>query len=73
MKVIRTLFSFGPLLFGIGFLAPLTAQCLVAVGLNSVTLRHAGLALNFNVPVLAIGLTMGGALGLAAKIKGRWL
>jgi hypothetical protein len=63
MALIRTLFAIGPLLFGIGFLAPLIAQ-----GLD---------ALNWTPPLgitsLVLGLAVGAALGLVATLRGRWV
>lgn len=60
---IRKLFSVMPLLFGIGFIAPLTAQLLIAAGIEG----------PFGLKPIAIGLALGGAWGLYAQIKGRWL
>jgi hypothetical protein len=60
---IRKLFAVMPFLFGIGFIAPLTAQLLQAVGYDSV----------LGVSSIALGLAFGGAWGLYANIKGRWL
>lgn len=50
-----------PLVFGIGFLAPLFAQALGAGGLFEPSQR------------LAIGLAAGGGWGLLASITGRWI
>lgn len=59
-KIIGALFS--PLAFGIGLLAPLTAQVMVA--------------LNLSVPgvnPIVIGLLLGGMLGLMAQFRGSWI
>ena len=59
-KIIGALFS--PLVFGIGLLAPLTAQVMVA--------------LNLSVPgvnPIVIGLLLGGMLGLMAQFRGSWI
>jgi len=60
---IRKLFAVMPLLFGIGFIAPLTAQILIAVGADA----------PLGLSPIAIGLAFGGAWGLYAQIKGRWI
>jgi hypothetical protein len=60
---IRKLFAIMPFLFGIGFIAPLTAELLRAAGYDSV----------LGVGPIAFGLAFGGAWGLYANIKGRWL
>ena len=53
---------FSPLFFGLGFLAPLTAQSLAALELMA-----PGTA-----PVIT-GLLIGGAFGLMAKYRGSWI
>ena len=53
ISVIKTIFYFGPLLFGIGFIAPLTAQ----------VLAQAGWPLPFGATPLVAGLVAGAALG----------
>ena len=62
-QVIKTIFYFGPLLFGIGFLAPLSAQLIDALSWTP----PLGLS-----PVIA-GLIIGGCLGLMAQLRGRWI
>ena len=59
---IRKLFGVMPFLFGIGFIAPLTAQLLQAAGLEP-----------FGLSPLAVAVPFGAAWGLYANIKGRWL
>ena len=59
--VLGPLFRFMPLLFGIGFLAPLIREILV--------LTH----LNLGAPPLMIGLVIGGAWGAIATRTGRWI
>lgn len=63
LVVIRTIFQFGPLVFGFGFLAPLFAQII----------EQAGWTLPFGISPLAAGLMLGGLLGLAAQLRGRWI
>ncbi len=60
---LRQLFAIMPFLFGIGFIAPLIAQLLAASGVEDV----------WGINPLAIGLAIGGAWGLYANIKGRWI
>jgi hypothetical protein len=60
---IRKLFAIMPFLFGIGFIAPLTAQLLQAAGYEAV----------FGLDPILFALAFGGVWGLYANIKGRWL
>jgi len=60
---IKTLFYFGPLIFGFGFIAPLTAQIIA----------RAGWSLPLGLTPLIAGLILGGGWGLIAQIKGRWI
>jgi len=62
-KAIRTLFYFGPLLFAFGFLAPLIAQTITVMGWTP----------PFGLTPLHTGLIIGGALGLIAQFRGKWL
>lgn len=62
-KILMTLGPWGPVLFGIGFLAPLVAQIL----------ERSGVALPLDLSPLIVGLIVGPALGLAAKLRGRWI
>jgi hypothetical protein len=61
--VVQKLFAIMPLLFGIGFIAPLIAQLMQAWDIPA----PPGLS------PIAIGLAIGGAWGLYANIRGRWL
>ncbi len=63
MFLVRGIFSVGPLLFGIGFLAPLIAQ----------VLQQTAAPAPFGLSPLLFGLLIGGALGLVATLRGRWL
>ena len=56
-------FALMPFLFGVGFVAPLTTQILVA----------SGMAAPFSVDGVLAGLALGGSWGAYAAIKGRWL
>lgn len=63
LNVLKFLFSIGPLLFGIGFLAPVLAELMVAAGL------HQPLGLE---PIMLGGL-LGLSWGSYALIKGSWV
>ncbi|MEM9571942.1 MAG: hypothetical protein AAF996_10765 [Pseudomonadota bacterium] len=63
VQVIKAIFYFGPLLFGIGFLAPLTAQIIQALDWTP----------PFGLTPLITGLAFGAAYGLIAQIRGRWI
>jgi hypothetical protein len=60
---IKRLFAVMPFLFGIGFIAPLIAQVMAA----------RGIAAPLGLDRVAFGLAIGGAWGLYATIRGRWL
>ncbi|MBI1261803.1 MAG: hypothetical protein GC184_08760 [Rhizobiales bacterium] len=62
-KILETVGPWGPVLFGFGFLAPLIAQII----------ERADVAMPFGLTPLMLGLIMGPALGLAAKLRGRWI
>lgn len=62
-KILTALGPWGPVLFGIGFLAPLIAQIL----------ERADVTLPSGLTPLMVGLVVGPALGLAAKLRGRWI
>lgn len=61
--VIRKLFAVMPFLFGIGFIAPLTAQLMAWAGVDG----------PLGMSRIGVGLLLGGAWGLYANLKGRWL
>lgn len=63
VQLIKTIFDFGPLIFGFGFLAPLIAQIIAA----------ADWSLPFGLTPLMTGLNLGGTLGLMAQVRGRWI
>jgi len=60
---LKKLFEIMPFLFGIGFIAPLIAQIMAA----------AQVAAPFGLDRTVFGLAIGGAWGLIANIRGRWL
>jgi hypothetical protein len=63
MMVLNFLFTMGPVLFGVGFLAPLIAQSMAALGWSA----------PFGLTPLAFGLVVGAGLGALAALRGRWL
>jgi hypothetical protein len=62
-KAVKALFSVMPLLFGLGFIAPLIAQSMARLNWPA----------PFGLSELAFGLAVGGIWGLYANIKGRWV
>lgn len=60
---VKKLFEIMPFLFGIGFVAPLIAQIVVAADVKA----------PLDMSPLALGLAIGGVWGLVANIRGRWL
>lgn len=59
----KKLMSIMPFLFGVGFIAPLTAQLLVRFDFSG----------PFGMSPIAFGLLFGGGWGLIANLRGRWL
>ncbi len=62
-KIVQAIGPWGPVLFGIGFLAPLIAQSMEALEI----------AAPFGLSFIQTGLLIGAGLGLAAKLRGRWI
>jgi hypothetical protein len=62
-EAIRRLFLVMPLLFGIGFIAPLTAQLMAVAGIEA----------PLGLSRIGFGLLFGGLWGLYANLKGRWI
>ena len=62
-KAIRTVFYFGPLIFGFGFLVPLITQSLIHLGYPDV----------LGISAFWCGLFIGGGYALFAQITGRWI
>jgi hypothetical protein len=60
---LKKLFAIMPFLFGLGFIAPLTAQIMVLWKVDP----------PLGLSPIAFGLLFGGAWGLIANIRGRWL
>ncbi len=61
--VLQRLNSWGPVFFGVCFIAPLLAALLVRTGLET----------SFGLPPVLIGLMLGATWGLYAKTRGSWL
>jgi hypothetical protein len=62
-QALKGIFFIMPFLFGIGFIAPVTAELIVLAGVEA----------PLGATPLAVGLLFGGAWGLYATIKGSWL
>ncbi len=60
---VRKLFAIMPFLFGLGFIAPLTAQLMAMWEMEA----------PFGLSRIAFGLLFGGTWGLVANIRGRWV
>ena len=60
---VQQLFRWMPLLFGIGFIAPLVAQAMA----------YWDVAAPFGVSRIAFGLAIGAPWGLYAVLRGRWI
>jgi hypothetical protein len=60
---LKHIFHWLPLLFGIGFIAPLIAQ----------TMTYWDIAAPFGMSRIAFGLLIGAPWGLYAVIRGRWI
>ncbi|GAB5347902.1 hypothetical protein [Alteriqipengyuania sp. 357] len=60
---LQKLFVIMPLLFGIGFIAPLIAQAMAAGGWDA----------PFGMERIGFGLVIGAVWGLYATIRGRWV
>jgi hypothetical protein len=62
-QILMGVFRIMPLLFGLGFLAPLLTQII----------ERAGWASPAGLSPLVLGLAVGGAWGGFATLRGRWL
>jgi len=62
-QALKGIFFIMPFLFGIGFIAPVTAELILL----------SGIPLPTNLAPLTVGLLLGGAWGLYATVKGSWL
>ena len=62
-SVLQRLNPWGPLFFGLGFIAPLIATLTI----------WSGLELPFGWSPIWLGVALGGACGLCAKFRGSWI
>lgn len=67
LKLVGLVLHYMPLIFGIGFLAPLIAQVIAQV------IGRADLTPPYGVAPLAAGLVIGGLWGAHAQFRGRWI
>ena len=63
LKLVGLILQYMPLIFGVGFVAPLIAQII----------ERAGWTLPFGIAPLAAGLVIGGLWGAHAQFRGRWI
>ena len=61
--LLKKAFGWGPVFFGVGFVAPLIAQSLDAGGVSALV----------GLSTIQFGLLIGVGLGVAAKTRGRWV
>jgi hypothetical protein len=62
-QALKGIFFVMPFLFGLGFIAPVTAELITLAGIQE----------PLGLTALTSGLLLGGAWGLYATIKGSWL
>jgi len=62
-KLLQRLNPWGPLLFGVGFLAPLIATLI----------SRGGVASPFGLSAIQAGIVIGAGWGLYAKVRGSWI
>jgi hypothetical protein len=62
-QALKGIFFIMPFLFGIGFIAPVTAELMAAAGIEA----------PLNLSRIGFGLLFGAAWGLYATVKGSWL
>jgi len=63
MTLLNRLGDYGPVFFGIGFVAPFIAQSIDAASLSA----------PLGLSNIALGLVVGGFLGMIAKLRGTWV
>ena len=62
-QALKAIFFIMPFLFGVGFIAPVAAELMA----------NAGVEPPLAMSRIGFGLLLGGAWGLYATVKGRWL
>lgn len=60
---LRQFFGLMPLFFGVGFIAPLVAQSMVALHIDA----------PWDLSPVVVGLLIGAPWGVYATLRGRWL
>jgi hypothetical protein len=63
VQAVRGIFFIMPFLFGIGFIAPVTAELMALAGVEG----------PLGLSRIGFGLIFGGAWGLYATVKGSWV
>ena len=63
MTSLKKLGEYGPVFFGIAFVAPLIRQSLDAASLSA----------PLGLPNIAFGLILGTSMGIVAKLRGAWV
>jgi uncharacterized membrane protein YdjX (TVP38/TMEM64 family) len=63
IELLKKAYAWGPLLFGVGFVAPVIAQ----------TLDATSVAPPLGLTTVQTGLVTGVLLGTVAKLRGRWI
>lgn len=63
ISLVKALFPWGPLFFGVGFVAPLIAQSMDACFVHAPG----------NLSSVQFGLLLGILLAAVAKLRGRWI
>ena len=63
MTILNQLGEYGPVFFGIGFVAPLIAQSMDAAALSA----------PLGLSNIALGLIVGVSMGLVARLRGTWV
>jgi hypothetical protein len=63
MTILKKLGDYGPVLVGIGFIAPLIGQSMDATELSA----------PLGLPNIAVGLIVGTSMGFVAKLRGTWV
>jgi hypothetical protein len=63
LEILGKLNEWGPVIFGVAFLAPLIDQSMQAAGVGA----------PLGVTTLQFGLMVGATLGLVAKFRGTWV